>query len=69
MSNMNSSALFTVREAAQYLGVSVRTIKYHIYESGDLAPDLQVGKTLVFRRETLDRFKRSRRPAGRPRTR
>jgi hypothetical protein len=58
--------LFGIREAAKYCGLAVRTLKYHIYESGELKADANVGHSLVFTQTTLDDFLRRRRPAHRP---
>lgn len=58
--------LFGIREAAKYCGLAVRTLKYHIYESGELKADANVGHSLVFTQTTLDDFLKRRRPAHRP---
>jgi len=57
--------LLSTSEAADYLGMTVRGVWYHI-RRGHLSPT-KVGKTLVFTRDQLDRFQINRRPAGRPR--
>jgi excisionase family DNA binding protein len=51
--------LFSTEDAARYLAVDVRTIRYHVYESGHLVGEL-VGRSRVFRRSELDRFKEAR---------
>ena len=48
--------LFTVEQAAEYLGLSRRTVKYHLYESGYLSGKT-LGHTIIFTREELDTFK------------
>lgn len=58
--------LYGIKEAAAYCGLAVRTLKYHIYESGELKADANVGHSLVFTQATLDAFLRNRRPVGRP---
>jgi hypothetical protein len=58
--------LFGVKEAAVYCGLVARTIKYHIYESGELQADALIGHSLVFTQATLDEFLSRRRPPGRP---
>jgi hypothetical protein len=58
--------LYGVKEAAEYCGLVVRTIKYHIYESSELQADALIGHSLVFTQETLDEFLARRRPVGRP---
>lgn len=59
--------IYGIREAAVYLGLSVSTLKYHIYQSGDLQADQVVGGRLIFTQETLDAFAANKRPSGRPR--
>jgi hypothetical protein len=58
--------IFSVADAAEYLGLSPRGIKYHLYETGQLTGEVK-GKTLVFTREELDRFNEARQEVGRPR--
>lgn len=58
--------LFSTKEAAEYLGVSVSTVRYHIYEIKTLKGQ-RVGNSLVFTKEVLDEFKKNKRPARRPR--
>jgi excisionase family DNA binding protein len=59
--------VFSTAEAADYLGVSLRTMKKYIHETHTLAGQL-VGKTLVFERDELDRFmaRADERKPGRP---
>lgn len=57
--------LHSTKEAAEYLGLSVPAIKYHI-KKGHLKGQL-VAKTLVFTQDELDKFKSTKRPQGRPR--
>jgi hypothetical protein len=58
--------LFSTAEAAAYLGLSLATVKYHVHVMENLKPDAKVGPTLVFRRQTLDRFLKEKRGPGRP---
>lgn len=59
--------LYGTRKAAEYLGVSVPTIKYHLYVAKDLEPDTVVSGRLVFTKETLDHFNEHvRKEPGRP---
>lgn len=58
--------LFSTSEAAEYLGMTVRGVWYHI-RCGHLTP-AKIGKTLVFTRGQLEQFQLTRRPAGRPKT-
>lgn len=60
--------LYSTREAAEYLGLSVSALKYHVHRAGNLRPR-RVGNSLVFTQEQLDEFKRNRRPVGRPKER
>jgi len=60
-------SLLTTAEAAAYLGLTVRGLRYHIYTAGDLVPDRNVGgKLLFFSKETLDKFQQKRKLRGRP---
>ena len=59
--------LFSTAEAADYLGLKVETVKYHLYQSGYLQADVVLGRTLGFYQSTLDRFKVTVPPPGRPR--
>lgn len=59
--------LLTVKEAASYLGVSERTVKNYVYESGHLVGQLR-GNTLFFSKAELDRVKANPPQDGRPRT-
>jgi len=55
--------LFSTKEAAEYLGLHIQTLKHHIYKVGDLRGRL-LGKSLVFTQEELDQFKQVKRPPG-----
>lgn len=55
-----------MKEAAAYCSLAARTIKYHIYESGELQADALIGHSLVFTQATLDDFLKRRRSVGRP---
>ena len=59
--------LFSTAEAAEYLGLKVETVKYHLYQSGHLKADIVLGRTLGFYQSTLDQFKATVPPPGRPR--
>ena len=50
--------LFTVKQAAEYLDITVAGIKYHLYKSGHLAGKT-IGRDVLFTREELDTFKAS----------
>ncbi|MBZ0310185.1 MAG: helix-turn-helix domain-containing protein [Anaerolineae bacterium] len=45
--------LFSTKEAADYLGVTERTIKWYVHEAGYLKGQ-KVGHSLVFTQEELD---------------
>ena len=67
MTTVQDIKLYTTKEAAEYLGIAVATVKYHLYQAEDLKADAKVGGRLVFTQETLDHFAEEikRRP-GRP---
>jgi len=56
--------LMGTNEAAEYLGMSVPALKYHVRQ-GNVTP-VRIGKTLVYRRSELDEFAENRRRPGRP---
>ena len=58
--------IFSLADAADYLGLTPRGVKYHVYETGQLAGEVK-GTTLLFTREALDRFNETRQAVGRPR--
>ncbi len=57
--------LYTTGEAAEYLGLSVAAIKYHVHTAHTLTPQ-KVGHSLVFSGHELDTFKSIKRSPGRP---
>ena len=57
--------LCSTEEAAEYLGMTVAAVKYHVHVAHNLNP-MRIGRSLVYTREQLDRFKESKRPQGRP---
>jgi len=59
--------IYSTAQAAAQLGLTVRGIKYLIYESETITPDGTVGKSLYFTQATLDRFNQTRRKPGWPR--
>jgi hypothetical protein len=61
-----NAEFYSTRTAAAYLGVKPETIKYHVHVVKDLIPDQRLGNTLIFTRATLDRFRETKRPIGRP---
>ena len=58
--------LYSTREAAEYLGISLSALKYHVHTVANLTPQ-KVGHSLVFTQEQLDQFQETRRGPGRPR--
>jgi len=56
--------LYGTAAAADCLGLSRAAVKYHI-RAGTLRGEL-IGRSMVFRRDELDRFQRERRSPGRP---
>ncbi len=63
-----TDTFFSTQEAARFLGVKPETVRYHVYVVKDLVPDRMVGKSLIFYQSTLEAFRKSKRPGGRPRT-
>lgn len=57
--------IFSTREAAEYLGISFNTMKYHIHYAKTVEGQ-KVGNSLMFTRDQLDEFKVNKRPQGRP---
>lgn len=48
--------LYSVADAAKYLGLSRQGVKWHVYQTRLLRGQL-LGKTLVFTQDELDHFK------------
>jgi excisionase family DNA binding protein len=61
---MSKPKLFSTAEAAEYLGIHVQTLKYHIYEKKHLAADYESGGNLLFLESTLDAFKAQHQAEG-----
>jgi excisionase family DNA binding protein len=57
--------LFSTEEAAEYLGISVAALKYHVHVAGNIDP-MKIGRSLVFTKEQLDTFQEEKRAPGRP---
>lgn len=53
--------VYSTESAAEYLGLSVPSVKNHVHNVGDLHP-LKIGSALAFTRSELDRFKSTPRP-------
>lgn len=53
---MTEEREFTVPEAAAYMGMSASNVRMHLYTYKDLKPDRTIGRNLMFRQSTLDRF-------------
>ena len=64
--NGHPITVFDVSGAAQYVGLSVPSIKYHLYRAHDLSGH-QIGNTLLFTRSELDHFLTRKQSPGRPR--
>lgn len=58
--------IYGIKEAAHYLGLSVSSVKYHLYCSRDLLPDQVIGNRVLFTQKTLDTFSANKRQPGRP---
>jgi predicted transcriptional regulator len=48
---------YSVKKAAEYLGITPATVRYHIYAGINLKPDGRKGHQIFFYKETLDKFK------------
>ena len=58
--------LYGTEKAAEYLGMSLAALKYHIYVAHNISPHQKIGKALVFTQEQLNEFQSTRRGPGRP---
>lgn len=56
--------LYSTAEAAEYLGLHLQTLKYHIYEQKHLTADYESGGNLLFLQSTLDAFKAAHQSDG-----
>ena len=63
---MERERIFSIAEAAEYLGVKYETIKYYLYKAKTLKPDITLGGVNGFYQSTLDRFRATKRKPGRP---
>lgn len=54
---MTKQDIFSTVQACEYLGMSVTLLRYHVYETGHLEPDLKIANALAFYKSTLDEFK------------
>ena len=62
-----SVCLFSPDEAAEYLGLSRSSIRYHVHTAGNLQAH-KIGHSLFFTERQLIDFQANRRPVGRPPT-
>ncbi len=60
-------SIYSTATAAVRLGLSVATVKYHLYVAKDLEPDSVFAGRLQFTEETLVKFLAHKRGPGRPR--
>ena len=65
LENYEMKQVFSTKEAAKYLALSVRSVYYHLYQAKDLKGE-PLGNSLMFTKETLDNFKLNKRSPGRP---
>jgi hypothetical protein len=65
VSDSVSPRLFSTEKAAEYLGIKMPLMKYHIHKSKRLKGQ-KVGNSLVFTQDELDQFKKIERKPGRP---
>ncbi len=59
-------AVYDTRQAAEYLGISLSTLKHHLYVAERLQPDGWVGGHLFFTQKTLDGFQEIKPKPGWP---
>lgn len=62
---MQIGQIYSVAEAAEYLGLSVPAVKHHVYNTGTLVGTLK-GNSRVFTKAELDAWSAQRRGPGRP---
>lgn len=60
--------MLDTREAADYLGMSIRGFREHLYNQGDVHKDDQERGKNLYSISTLERFRAVRKPRGRPKT-
>ena len=58
--------IFTVQTAAEYLGMVPTALMYHVHKPNPNLTGRKVGNTMLFTKEELDDFQKTRRPPGRP---
>lgn len=63
---VSTKDLFSIAEAAEYLGLEEATVKYHVYTAENLTGQ-KIGRSRVFTKQELDAFAENKRPQGRPR--
>lgn len=63
-----SEEMMTTKEAAEYVGMSVRAFREHLYNQKDVQKDDQYHGANRYSRHTLEKFRAARRPRGRPKT-
>lgn len=63
---VTSQDLFSISDAAEYLGLEESTVKYHVYTAENLTGQ-KIGRSRVFTQRELDEFSKTKRSQGRPR--
>ncbi len=63
---VSAKNLFSIADAAEYLGIEEATVKYHVYTAENLSGQ-KIGRSRVFTKQELDDFAVRKRPQGRPR--
>ncbi len=58
--------VYDVSGAADFLGLDIATIKYHVYRSKTLLPDGKIGRSIFFYEDTLIAWQSNKRARGRP---
>lgn len=58
--------IYSLAEAAQELGLTISALKYHIYQTKLITPQL-VGHSFILTKKDMDEFKALKLKRGRPR--
>jgi excisionase family DNA binding protein len=64
VTNVNGK-IYKTADAAKYLGLAADTIRKYV-QNKQLTPLMTVGQNYVFSKEELDRYRKEKRPVGRP---
>lgn len=65
MSAKVNDTIFTTTEAAKYLGLSLDTVRKYV-QRRLITPATTIGRSYLITKTECDRYKRDRRPQGKP---